>query len=163
MEPNRQKLKGPARFGGMSPVGPSRTCRRRRRMSVLERITDRSSIIAKHGMGPIARLASSSMARSLGVTSSLFDLPDGPSWGLACPAPFSKISLFPFDPNHWLISRHPVPDRGAFRDRHERRVWDAMDAAARKTKRAGSRTAKPCGPDAPTLAFKLVMMPAHYR
>jgi hypothetical protein len=51
-------------------------------------------------------------------------------WELACPSPSEKISLFPFAPNHRLISRHPVPDRGAFRDRHGRRVWDAVDAAA---------------------------------
>jgi hypothetical protein len=34
------------------------------------------------------------------------------------------------------MSRHPVPDRGAFRDRHGRRVWDAVDAAARETNAA---------------------------
>jgi len=47
---------------------------------------------------------------------------------------------------------------GALRDRHECRARNAMDAMARRTKREWSRTAKPCGPDAPTLAFKSVMM-----
>ena len=60
--------------------------------------------------------------------------------------------------------------RGAFRDRHGRWAWDAVDAAAfcaRRGRRAGrktcerstasgremlQRTAKSCGPDAPTLA-----------
>src|SRR6267378_6723178 len=66
------------------------------------------------------------------------------------------------------------PTRGAYRDRHGRRARDAMDAAAfcaRGDRRAGSfesvsdqqhaderrllRTAKSCGPDAPTLASSL--------
>src|SRR5882762_11461669 len=63
--------------------------------------------------------------------------------------------------------------RGAFRDRHGRWAWDAVDAAAfcaRRGRRAGrktcerstasgremlQRTAKSCGPDAPTLASSL--------
>ena len=50
--------------------------------------------------------------------------------------------------------------RGAFRDRHGRWVRDAVDAAAAQRKHlrgraALMRTAKSCGPDAPTLAFKL--------
>ena len=45
---------------------------------------------------------------------------------------------------------HPVPNRGAFCDRHGRRVRDAMDAAAHRRRRF-PRTAKSCGPDAPTL------------
>src|SRR5260370_601711 len=32
-----------------------------------------------------------------------------------CPAPFAKIFRFTPDPNHFYISRHPVPHRGAFR------------------------------------------------
>jgi hypothetical protein len=31
---------------------------------------------------------------------------------------------------------YPAPERGALRGRHERWVWDAMDAVARKTRRA---------------------------
>jgi hypothetical protein len=33
---------------------------------------------------------------------------------------------------------HPVPAGGAYRDRHGRWVRDAMDAAARETRRAGA-------------------------
>ncbi len=77
--------------------------------------------------------------------------------------PLAKIFCFLFDPNHRPIPCHPVPARGAYRDRHGRRLRDAMDAAASARAIACgrmvlSRTAKPCGPDAPTLAFKLVMM-----
>jgi hypothetical protein len=41
--------------------------------------------------------------------------------------------------------------------------WDAVDAAASGARRRAGRkrllrTAKPCGPDAPTLAFKFAMM-----
>src|SRR4051812_19046937 len=46
--------------------------------------------------------------------------------------------------------RRPAFTRGAFRDRHERGRRDAMDAV-RATTRRGSRTAKSCGPDPPTL------------
>src|ERR1700722_3383949 len=41
---------------------------------------------------------------------------------VACPAPFAKIFRFTSGPNHLHISRHPSPLRGAFRDRHERKV-----------------------------------------
>jgi hypothetical protein len=51
----------------------------------------------------------------------------------ACPAPFAKIFWFTFDPNHLFIFAIPAQHRGAFRDRHERRAWDAMDAVAPKT------------------------------
>ena len=50
------------------------------------------------------------------------------------------------------ISRHPGPHQGAFRDRHERRARDAMDAGGAADESAYLRTAKSCGPDAPTLA-----------
>jgi hypothetical protein len=67
------------------------------------------------------------------------------------------------------ISMHPASHRGAFRDRHGRRVRDAVDAAAsgamgsqgrrkpvsdRQAHRREMllRTAKSCGPDAPALA-----------
>jgi hypothetical protein len=48
--------------------------------------------------------------------------------------------------------RHPRPIRGAFRDRHERWARDAVDAGGAFDERAVLRTAKSCGPDAPTLA-----------
>ena len=47
-----------------------------------------------------------------------------------CPAALAKRFPFPAYPNHFYIARHPVPHRGAFRDRHGRRVRDAVDAAA---------------------------------
>ena len=34
--------------------------------------------------------------------------------GSACPVVAPKIFLFPFDPNHRLIPRHPVPNEGRF-------------------------------------------------
>src|ERR1700685_1844091 len=37
-------------------------------------------------------------------------------------SPSAKIFRFTFDPNHLHISRHPGPHKGAFRDRHGRRV-----------------------------------------
>ena len=46
----------------------------------------------------------------------------------------------------------PAQHRGAFRDRHERKARDAMDAGGAADESAHPRTAKSCGPDAPTLA-----------
>src|SRR3984885_14662231 len=72
-------------------------------------------------------------------------------------SPSAKIFSFPSDANHLHIPCHPGPHRGAFRDRHGRRAGDAVDAGgAAQTFCADealiSRTAKSCGPDAPTLA-----------
>src|ERR1700730_1390695 len=64
-------------------------------------------------------------------------------------------------PKSILKLRHPVPHRGAFRDRHGRWARDAVDAAASGARIARGRmtldlrTAKSCGPDAPTLASSL--------
>ena len=44
-------------------------------------------------------------------------------------SPSQKYSLFSFDPNHLHIFLIPAQHRGAFRDRHERRAGDAMDAS----------------------------------
>jgi hypothetical protein len=46
------------------------------------------------------------------------------------PVLVAKIFRFAITPNHSYNSRHPVPTRGAYRDRHGRWVRDAMDAAA---------------------------------
>src|ERR1700685_3055534 len=46
-------------------------------------------------------------------------------------SPSAKIFRFTFDPNHLHISRHPGPHKGAFRDRHERRVGMRWTRAAR--------------------------------
>jgi hypothetical protein len=75
---------------------------------------------------------------------------------LVCPALFAKIFRFSATPNHLYNSRRPVPTRGALRGRHGRRERDAVDAAASGARRACGRmmlkrTAKSCGPDAPTL------------
>jgi hypothetical protein len=63
---------------------------------------------------------------------------------------------FPFDPNQFYISRHPGPHGGAFRDRHRRRVRDAMDASGATDERAPLRTAKSCGPDASMVGVKFL-------
>src|ERR1700722_700742 len=67
-------------------------------------------------------------------------------------SPSAKIFSFPSDPNHLHIAPHPGPHKGAFRDRHGRRAGDAMDASGAADESATLRTAKSCGPDAPTLA-----------
>ena len=70
------------------------------------------------------------------------------------PVPFAKIFRFSFDPNHFYISRHPGPHKGAFRDRHERRAGDAVDAGSAADESAGLWTAKSCGPDASMVGVK---------
>src|SRR5258707_4497212 len=60
-------------------------------------------------------------------------LPDGQitsDFQKSCQAPKSKIFLFSPDPNQMHIPRRPDPHRGAFRDRHGRWAWDAVDARA---------------------------------
>ena len=46
----------------------------------------------------------------------------------SCPVLLAKIFAFPFDANHLYVVRIPAQYRGAFRDRHERRAGDAVDA-----------------------------------
>jgi hypothetical protein len=67
-------------------------------------------------------------------------------------SPLAKIFPFPSDANHLHIPRHPGPhDRGV--SRSSRTLgWDAMDASGAADESATLRTAKSCGPDAPTLA-----------
>jgi hypothetical protein len=55
-------------------------------------------------------------------------------------------------PNQWLPFAYPASARGAYRDRHGRWERDAMDATRYETNDA-TRTAKSCGPGAPTLAL----------
>src|ERR1700694_522600 len=93
---------------------------------------------------------------SLNPSYAFANLPDGQITD-SCPAPPRKIFRFSADPNQLYKSRHPVPHRGALRGRHGRWVRDAVDAAASGARmRAGrmmlTRTAKSCGPGAPTLA-----------
>ena len=59
-----------------------------------------------------------------------------------------------------IVSAHPASTRGTYRDRHGRWARDAVDAwdaqrAFRAPTKASWRTAKPCGPDPPTLGSSL--------
>jgi hypothetical protein len=49
----------------------------------------------------------------------------------------------------------PARHRGAFRDRHERRAGDAVDAGGAADESAYLRTANSCGPDASMVGVKL--------
>jgi hypothetical protein len=49
----------------------------------------------------------------------------------------------------------PAQHEGAFRDRHERKGRDAMDASCAADESALLRTAKSCGPDASMVGVKL--------
>jgi hypothetical protein len=74
-----------------------------------------------------------------------------------CPVRPHKIFLCFFVANHRRNQPRPVPPRGAFHDRHERWVRDAVDVMASprtlvRGRAAPARTAKSCGPDAPRLA-----------
>jgi hypothetical protein len=76
---------------------------------------------------------------------------------MICPSCQSvAIGVIDLDPKSKAKSAHPVP--------HEGRIaivtdagWDAVDAGGASDEGAGLRTAKSCGPDASTLAFKLVV------
>ena len=52
-----------------------------------------------------------------------------------CQAPFAKIFCFAPGANQFTDAHRPVPTRGAFRDRHGRWAWDAVDARASGAKR----------------------------
>jgi hypothetical protein len=71
----------------------------------------------------------------------------------SCPAPFAKIFSFAPDPNQFTESHRPVPQRGVAQ-RHQRGAGCSGRGGA-QDEGANSRTAKSCGPDAPTLEFKL--------
>src|ERR1700761_926804 len=82
----------------------------------------------------------------------MVDLPDR-SLGIIAVQPVAqKYSASLFAKITIMTCAVPRSSEGRTR-RHGRWVRDAVDAAARKTKRDCSHTAKPCGPDAPTLAF----------
>ena len=86
------------------------------------------------------------------------DLPVGQISSLPVQPRFEKFSrAAPLDapPKSEIFSRASRPTRGAYRDRHGRRVRDAVDASGAADESAGSRTVKSCGPDAPTLASSL--------
>ena len=71
--------------------------------------------------------------------------------GSTGPVPSAKIFLFSPDPNHLFVSGRPAPSEGRFAivTDVER---DAVDADRAGDERRVRRTAKSCGPDAPTLA-----------
>jgi hypothetical protein len=70
---------------------------------------------------------------------------------VGCRVPCQKIFCFVFTPNQIYIAAHPVPPRGALRT--SRTLGrDAVDAGRALDESVASRTAKSCGPDAPTLA-----------
>jgi hypothetical protein len=48
-------------------------------------------------------------------------------------SPLTKIFRFTSDPNHFSIRGHPGPHKGAFRDRHERKVGMRWTRVARLT------------------------------
>jgi hypothetical protein len=76
-------------------------------------------------------------ATSIGRHSTLI-CPDGQIITLWVQPYLQKYCCSRLPPNQLYIPGRPGPFRGAYRDRHERWVRDAMDAAARKTKRACS-------------------------
>jgi hypothetical protein len=56
---------------------------------------------------------------------------------------------------YMIVYAYPASAGGAYRDRHGRWKRDAMDGLARETSALG-RTAKPRGPDSPTLESSFV-------
>ena len=75
------------------------------------------------------------------------------SWNPVQPQSGKNISLRQFARNTFVvISSRPAPDKGAYRDRHERWVRDAVDAGCGARRARPTRTAKSCGPGAPMLA-----------
>jgi hypothetical protein len=79
---------------------------------------------------------------------------------LICPSCQLVADIFACDVGQITGTSSRIPRflRGAFRDRHGRWAREAMDASGAKDECAVTRTAKSCGPDASTLAFKLSTM-----
>ena len=82
-------------------------------------------------------------------------MPVGQIGNLRVQPPFAKRFCFAADPNQIYNSRYPVPLQGRIAIVTDA-GWDAVDARGASDEGAGLRTAKSCGPDASTLAFKLV-------
>ena len=82
------------------------------------------------------------------------DLPDGQRLRNRCPALFAKRFRFPRRANQLYDSPRPASLRGAYAS--SRTLGrDAVDAGGVARRAAPARTAKSCGPDAPTLASSL--------
>jgi hypothetical protein len=73
----------------------------------------------------------------------------------SCPAQVAKIFRFAFDPNHFYKPRCLAPSQRGVSRSSRTLARDAMDAGLSKDERQASRTAKPYGPGAPTLASSL--------
>src|SRR5665647_2642139 len=84
--------------------------------------------------------------------------PDGQISKL-CPSPSAKIFRLTRRANHLYGSARLIRMRGGSRSSRTLR-WDAVDAIARDRRARARRTAKPCGPDAPTLASSRVELSA---
>ena len=69
----------------------------------------------------------------------------------AVQSPKPKIFYFCFSEIHVFLHLIPPRPRGAYRDRHERGVRDAVDADGSMKTSEPMRTAKSCGPGLPTL------------
>jgi hypothetical protein len=73
---------------------------------------------------------------------------------LACPVPLAKRFRFALGPNQIYIPRRPASQRGV--SRSSRTLGAGCGGRGRRCRRAVlTRTAKSCGPDAPTLASSL--------
>ena len=79
------------------------------------------------------------------------DLPDGANHRLTIQPLSQKYFAVLFTQITCMVSLSRLT-RGAYRDRHGRWVRDAMDAGGAADESADLRTAKPRGPDVPTLA-----------
>jgi hypothetical protein len=73
-----------------------------------------------------------------------------------CLAQVAKIFRFAFDPNHFYKPCCLAPTQRGVSRSSRTSARDAMDAGLSKDERQASRTAKPYGPGAPTLASSLV-------
>ena len=73
-----------------------------------------------------------------------------------CPVLLRKINRFTPCPNQIHKRRRPAPLRGAFRDRHGRWAKGCGGRLGAFDEWRVRRTAKSCGPDAPTLASSFV-------
>src|SRR5258705_1349583 len=123
-------------------------------------------------MGRPAEREENSNFRAAGRTAQSGDLPDGQFVDPGVQPPLQKFSGSAFDKNQFNESGHP-PHRGAYHDRHERGAgcggrgsvlrakrlqggfYESVSDTEHADERRLLRTAKSCGPDAPTLASSL--------
>src|SRR5579872_7309344 len=123
--------------------------------------TTTSSGQESNGLSPPARHYDSDSHRDTGIHCSagcearwILRCAIAPHSSLVALAPRNDSAFFPLVPSGKspLEARASRPDkRGAFRNRHERWVRDAMDALVPSRRAASKRTAKSCGPDISTL------------